>query len=801
MDKHNEMLWYRQPADDWTRTLPIGNGRFGAVVHGGCEEELLQLNEDSLWSGYPDPWVNDRALSALPEARRALREGRNKDAQRIVEQRMVGRWTQSFLPMGDVRIRFDAPVAVEGYERSLDLSTAVSSVQYGTAHGRIRRDVFASSPDDVILYRIEGEQPLSFSAGIESPLRGQTACSGNRLLFQGVAPQFVSPHYWPLEEPVIYGTTPQESGMRFCIGLSVMETDGVVTVSDDAVRVSGARRTVLCIAGATSFNGSDRHPFLDGKDEHGLLLAQLAHAENTTWQAALERHMADHASLYGRMSLSIEGPDCSHLPTDERLARYRTMHDDPGLACLLTQYGRYLLIASSRPGTLPANLQGLWNKEMRAYWSGNYTSNINVQMNYWPAETCNLGECHRPLIDLLEHIARNGQRVAMAHYGCRGWVAHHNLDLWATGLPAGNNGTSGEDWAGCLFWPMGGAWLARHTWEHWQFTQDADFLAKTAFPLLREAALFGLDWLVETEDGRLVTMPSTSPENHYRTADGTLCAVDVGTTSDISILRDLFGNCLEACAVLAAKTPMTDNGASATHQEDIDAFAAALRHALDRMPAFRTKPDGTLAEWSKDYEEADKGHRHLSHLYGAYPAALITRHTNAEFLAACSRSLDARLANNGGGTGWGLAWLLCLRARLGEPVKAWEALDRMIATSVYDNLFDLHPPLSQSETEVFQIDGNFGFAAGVAEMLLQSHDGELTLLPCLPAQWPAGRVTGLRARGGFEVDLKWAEGVLAEAVIRSRNPVQCRVRYGDGVMTVEATPAGTALHAGAFRLK
>jgi len=759
------VLWYTHPAQEWKDALPVGNGRLGAMVFGQLAKERIQLNEDTVWNGKKRDRVNPEALETLPELRRLLFGGRAAEAEALSEAKLVGipHRQPPYQPLGDLNLEFPGLENASDYRRELNLATGIVRVSYRVGGTACTREVFSSAPAQAIVVRISCAAPglVSFRATLARQQDGQTTVAApDRVILQGEAKAHST--YW--QQPWM---TPERrkaeleqiepTGVRFRAVLRAMGEGGRTEVSGGAVTVSNANAATLLVVASTDYRGGDPAAAC----EQDLARAAKPYAALRAAQAA------DHERLFRRVDLALRRPGLDRsvedLPTDERLALIKNGREDPGLAALYFQFGRYLLMGSSRPGTMAANLQGIWNESFTPPWDSKYTTNINVQMNYWLAEAGNLPETTGPLFDLVQMSLESGRRTAKQMYDARGFVFHHNIDAWGDTAPV--------DYGYVGIWPMGGAWLALHFWERYQYGLDLAFLRRDAYPVMKEASQFLLDFLIDDGKGHLITNPSYSPENSYRMADGTVGRQTVGAAMDYEIIYSLFHATIDASRILGL-----DAG-----------YRTELENALKRIPDLKIGKHGQLQEWSEDYDENEPGMSHVSHLFALFPGDEITLRGTPELAAAARVSLERRVQNGAGRSGWSAAWYIALWARLADGDRAQQHVRALLATAAES--------LLNASRRVFQIDANLGAAAGIAEMLLQSHAGEIALLPALPAAWPDGRFTGLRARGNVEVDASWANGLAVSATLRPSVSGEVRVRPPRGQRIRRIQSGGRAISA------
>jgi alpha-L-fucosidase 2 len=773
------MLWFDEPARQWSDALPIGNGRLGAMVFGGFSTERLALNEDTLWSGSPRDWNNPGAKEHLPVLRKFVLQEQNYHAADDECRRMQGPYNQAYEPLGDLSLKFTHGDEVTAFRRSLDLDSGLATVSYRIQDAEFTREMFCSAPAQLVVIRLSASKPAQVHCEVRltSQLRAQSQSSdAGEIVLAGKAPSESIPNYLRDEKNPIRYDDVVGKGMHFAAVLQVRLQSGTLSqLPDGGLHIQSASTVELYIGASTGYRGYAVDPDIPLEKVIAAARKPLTSAMAMPYESLRKSHEEDHQRLFRRVSFSLESPQASQdVPTDQRVTNFAAA-PDPALLALYFNYGRYLLMNSSRPGTQPANLQGVWSGEIRPPWSSNWTSNINVQMNYWPVETCNLSECHGPLFDMLRGLSENGRKTAAINYGASGWVSHHNIDLWRQSAPVGM-GTqfASPTWANFC---MSGPWLCQHLWEHYLFTGDLEFLRATAYPIMKGSAEFLLDWIIDDGHGHPTTCPSFSTENSFVAPDGKRAFTSAGCTLDLALIFELFSSCESSSALL---------------KQDSE-FASRLSSLRKRLPPYQIGRYGQLQEWSVDFEESEPEQRHMSHLYGVYPGSQITPRSTPELAAAARKSLERRIAHGGAYTGWSRAWAIGLWARLGDGDAAWDSLKMLVQHSTGKNLFDTHPIPGGS---IFQIDGNFGATAATAEMLLQSHEHEVAFLPALPKDWPSGAVRGLCARGGLEVDLAWQEAAAPTAEVRALRAGEHRFRAPVGYRISDiSTHAGSKITA------
>ena len=757
--EHHRVMFFNQPADQWRDAVPVGNGRLGAVIFGATTKEHLQLNEETVWIGERRDRNNPQA-DRTPEVRKLLMAGKVHEAEALAAEVMMGIPVRlpCYQTLGDLWLEFDnIPAEVSDYRLELDLDEAIARTRFTANNVHFTREIFSSAPRNVIVVRLESTEPMAFTVSLNRPAHAETTTSGkNRLVMTGAAR--------PVKPTTNPATQERQVGVAFRAELQALAEGGTVQPAGNTLRIQNARTVTLFITAATDFREGN---------ETGMIAAcerNINSAEALPYTQLRAEHVADYARYARRTDIRLlDGPDpFSDLPTDKRMLRVKNGGEDTGLIETYFHFGRYMLISSSRPGTLPANLQGIWNESLDPPWGCKFTVNINAEMNYWISETCNLADLHPQLFDLLDSTRHFGSQTARQYYNARGFVVHHNTDIWGDSIPV--------DHVQAGIWPLGAAWMSLQLWDHYEFGGDEIFLRDRAYPRLREIAEFFLDYLVEGPNGGLLSGPSQSPENKYRLPDGTTASLCMSPAMDSEIIRAIFDRVARGSKLLGV-----DAG-----------LRAQVESAGRRLPPFKISKMGTLQEWNEDYEETEPGHRHISHLWALYPDDQITLRGTPRLAEAARKSLERRLKYGSGSTGWSRAWIINCWARLEDGEAAYQNVLELLRRTTRLNLFDV---CGLKENSPFQIDGNLGGPAGLAEMLLQSHSGILRFLPALPKAWPSGSFRGLRARGGVEVDCVWRDGKATTATLHAGldRRIHLAAPAGQKILRIALTGSNTPL--------
>jgi len=764
-------LWYANPAQYFEEALVLGNGRQGATVFGGIATDKIYLNDLTLWSGEPvNANMNPQAYKNLPGVRKALQEKNYKKAGELIKK-LQGKFSESYAPLGTLYLEMNDDPYITDYYRELDLDNAIAKVKTTSNNNVIEREYLVSNPAKIFAIHLTSKKAgaLGFTVYFQSLLQHITSTNNMTIQINGIAPVKADPSYLQKTRNAVMFDS--KRGTRFTANLQIQSVSGEITKTDSSLSLSGATEATIYVSMATSFNGFDKDPATKGLNNSTIAETQMNHAKQTGWAEIKNQHVKDYQNYFKRVELKLAEKDLVNLPTDERLKRYAKGELDPYLETLYFQYGRYLLISSSRTPGVPANLQGLWNPYIQPPWSSNYTININAEENYWLAENTNLSEMHLPFLQFIGNLSTTGKITAKTFYNMPGWVAHHNSDIWAMSNPVGNFGNGDPVWAN---WAMGGTWASTHLWEHYLYTQDQNFLEQKAYPIMRGAAEFCLAWLVQDSSGQLITSPSTSPENTFKMPNGFVGSTFYGGTADLAMIRELFLDILAAQKVLK-----NDNE-----------FGAKINTALNNLHGYQVGKAGNLQEWYYDWEDNEPKHRHQSHLYGLFPGNHVTVDKTPLIAAAAKKTLEIKGDET---TGWSKGWRINLWARLKDGDHAYKMYRELLkyvapdetkenytnAGGTYPNLLDAHPP--------FQIDGNFGGAAAVAEMLVQSNAEYIELLPALPKAWPSGTIKGLKTRGNFEIEMSWTAGQVSNLKIKSTTQATAKVLMNGKIQIIKTS--------------